>query len=145
MATRKLRRHAGEHDLIAAFAQSGCPVCRLTTESVDAYLTAVCYEQVNDLDLREQLRSVGGFWRGHADLERGGGGHAWDDRRRVGRVHPKARLSLSDGSLGWWRGHAGARGGARRGPASAAGAVVVAPGGRDVAPGWGQAPLLRNQ
>lgn len=67
MTARKLRRHAGEHDLIEAFGQPGCPVCRLTTESVDAYLTAVCYEQVNDLDLREQLRSAGGFCRTHAE------------------------------------------------------------------------------
>jgi hypothetical protein len=67
MTARKPRRHAGEHDLIEAFGQAGCPVCRLTTESVDAYLTAVCYEQVNDLDLREQLRSAGGFCRDHAE------------------------------------------------------------------------------
>ena len=67
MAARKPRRHAGEHDLIEAFGQPGCPVCRLATESVDAYLTSVCYEQVNDLDLREQLRSAGGFCRPHAE------------------------------------------------------------------------------
>jgi hypothetical protein len=67
-AARKPRRHAGEHDLIEAFDQPGCPVCRLATEAVDAYLTSVCYEQVNDLDLREQLRSVGGgFCRSHAE------------------------------------------------------------------------------
>jgi hypothetical protein len=34
---------------------------------VDAYLTSVCYESVNDLDLREQLRSAGGFCRLHAE------------------------------------------------------------------------------
>jgi hypothetical protein len=67
MAARKPRRHAGEHDLIEAFGQPGCPVCRLATEAVDAYLTSVCYEQVNDLDLREQLRSAGGFCRPHAE------------------------------------------------------------------------------
>ena len=67
MAARKPRRHAGEHDLIEAFGQPGCPVCRLSTEAVDAYLTSVCYEQVNDLDLREQLRSAGGFCRPHAE------------------------------------------------------------------------------
>jgi len=67
MPSKKLRRHAGEHDLIEAFGQPGCPVCRLATESVDAYLTSVCYEQVNDLDLREQLRSAGGFCRTHAE------------------------------------------------------------------------------
>jgi len=67
MAARKPRRHAGEHDLIEAFGQPGCPVCRLSTEAVDAYLTSVCYEQVNDLDLREQLRTAGGFCRSHAE------------------------------------------------------------------------------
>jgi hypothetical protein len=67
MAARKPRRHAGEHDLIEAFGQPGCPVCRLATEAVDAYLTSVCYEQVNDLDLREQLRTAGGFCRAHAE------------------------------------------------------------------------------
>jgi hypothetical protein len=67
MAARKPRRHAGEHDLIEAFGQPGCPVCRLATEAVDAYLTSVCYEQVNDLDLREQLRTAGGFCRPHAE------------------------------------------------------------------------------
>jgi hypothetical protein len=67
MAARKPRRHAGEHDLIEAFGQPGCPVCRLSTEAVDAYLTSVCYEQVNDLDLREQLRTAGGFCRAHAE------------------------------------------------------------------------------
>jgi Family of unknown function (DUF6062) len=67
MAARKPRRHAGEHDLIEAFGQPGCSVCRLSTEAVDAYLTSVCYEQVNDLDLREQLRSAGGFCRAHAE------------------------------------------------------------------------------
>ena len=69
MATRtprQPRRHAGEHDLIAAFGMAGCPVCRLASEAVDAYLTAVCYEQVNDLDLRAQLRAAGGFCRPHA-------------------------------------------------------------------------------
>ena len=67
MAARKPRRHAGEHDLIEAFGQPGCPVCRLSTEAVDAYLTSVCYEQVNDLDLRTQLRLAGGFCRAHAE------------------------------------------------------------------------------
>ena len=67
MAARKPRRHAGEHALIEAFGQPGCPVCRLSTEAVDACLTSVCYEQVNDLDLRAQLRSAGGFCRAHAE------------------------------------------------------------------------------
>jgi hypothetical protein len=52
--------------LIEALDRPGCPVCRLVAEAVDAYLGAVCYEQVNDLDVREQLRAAGGFCRAHA-------------------------------------------------------------------------------
>lgn len=66
MVARKPRRHAGEHDLIEALDQSGCPVCHLAAEAVDAFLASVCYEQVNDLELREQLRTAGGFCRPHA-------------------------------------------------------------------------------
>lgn len=66
MAARKPRRHAGEHDLIAALGQPGCPVCRLASEAVDAFLQSVCYEQVNDLDLRAELRAAGGFCRADA-------------------------------------------------------------------------------
>ena len=58
---RKPRRHTGEHDLLEALGRGGCPVCRLGAEAVDAFLASVCYEQVNDLDLREQLRAEGGF------------------------------------------------------------------------------------
>ena len=60
------RRHAGEHDLIQALDRPGCPVCRLAAEAVDAFLASVCYEQVNDLELREELRAAGGFCREHA-------------------------------------------------------------------------------
>jgi hypothetical protein len=66
VAARKPRRHAGEHDLIDALGLPGCPVCRLAGEAVDAFLASVCYEQVNDLDLRAELREVGGFCRPHA-------------------------------------------------------------------------------
>jgi hypothetical protein len=66
IAPRRPRRHAGEHDLIEALDQPGCPVCRLATEAVDAYLTSVCYEQVNDLDVRDELREAGGYCGAHA-------------------------------------------------------------------------------
>ena len=58
---RKPRRHTGQHDLLEALGQAGCPVCRLAGEAVEAFLQSVCYEQVNDLDLREELRAEGGF------------------------------------------------------------------------------------
>jgi len=63
---RKPRRHAAEHDLLEALDQAGCPVCRLAGEAVDALLQSICYEQVNDLELREQLRAEGGFCPEHA-------------------------------------------------------------------------------
>src|SRR4051812_2579667 len=124
MAARKLRRHAGEHDLIEAFDQPGCPVCRLVTESVDAYLTAVCYEQVNDLDLREQLRSRGGFCRAHAErflrqrLGQLASAIVYRDvlstaRKRIAAsVGQRARSKLA-GVLGGRRGRGGVGGGGR--------------------------------
>jgi len=66
MATRKSRRQAGEHDLVAVLERTGCPVCRLAAEAVDGFLESVCYEGVNDLELREQLRQAGGFCGEHA-------------------------------------------------------------------------------
>jgi hypothetical protein len=53
-------------DLIEALDQPGCPVCRLTDEAVDRFLGSVCYEQVNDIELRAELRAAGGFCRAHA-------------------------------------------------------------------------------
>ena len=66
MATRRSRRQASEHDLIAALDRPGCPVCRLVAEAVDGFLESVCYEGVNDLELREELRQAGGFCGEHA-------------------------------------------------------------------------------
>lgn len=65
-SSRRPRRHAGEHDLIEAFDRPGCPVCLLAGEAVEGYLASVCYEQVNDLELRERLRGAGGFCGLHA-------------------------------------------------------------------------------
>jgi hypothetical protein len=66
MATRKSRRQAGEDDLLTALDRTGCPVCRLVAEAVDGFLESVCYEGVNDLELREELRQAGGFCGEHA-------------------------------------------------------------------------------
>jgi hypothetical protein len=65
---KRARQHAGEHDVIEALDKPGCPVCRLASSAVEAFLGAICYEQVNDLDVREQLRSVRGFCKSHAHL-----------------------------------------------------------------------------
>ena len=53
-------------DLMEALDGRGCPVCLLVDEAVDRFLVSVCYEQVNDRELRAELRAAGGFCRSHA-------------------------------------------------------------------------------
>jgi hypothetical protein len=49
-----------------ALAQAGCPVCRLAVRSVGRWLASVAYDQVNDVDLRSELRAARGFCNVHA-------------------------------------------------------------------------------
>jgi Family of unknown function (DUF6062) len=49
-----------------ALARGGCAVCHLTHRSVTRFLKALSYEQVNDLDLRADLRASRGFCPAHA-------------------------------------------------------------------------------
>lgn len=49
-----------------ALEQAGCPVCRLAVRSVGRWLAAVAYDQVNDIELRNQLRAARGFCNAHA-------------------------------------------------------------------------------
>src|ERR1700724_2809991 len=49
-----------------ALAQAGCPVCRLAVRSVGRWLASVAYDQVNDVDLRTELRAARGFCNVHA-------------------------------------------------------------------------------
>jgi hypothetical protein len=49
-----------------ALAQPGCPVCRLAVRSVGRWLASVAYDQVNDIDLRTELRAARGFCNAHA-------------------------------------------------------------------------------
>jgi hypothetical protein len=42
-----------------------CPVCRLVSKKVTAYLDAIAYENVNDLGVREELRSSLGYCAAH--------------------------------------------------------------------------------
>jgi hypothetical protein len=49
-----------------ALAQPGCPVCRLAVRSVGRWLASVAYDQVNDVDLRNELRAARGFCNAHA-------------------------------------------------------------------------------
>jgi hypothetical protein len=49
-----------------ALAQPGCPVCRLAVRSVGRWLASVAYDQINDVDLRNELRAARGFCNVHA-------------------------------------------------------------------------------
>ena len=56
------------NDLLAACEQPGCPVCRLVNQAVERYLDNLFYENVNDGELRAQLRGSLGFCHEHAWL-----------------------------------------------------------------------------
>jgi Family of unknown function (DUF6062) len=45
---------------------AGCAVCHLALRSVKRQIRSIAYEQVNDLDLRAQLRRAHGFCNAHA-------------------------------------------------------------------------------
>ncbi len=49
-----------------ALELAGCPVCRLAVRSVGRWLTSVAYDQINDIQLRNELRTARGFCNVHA-------------------------------------------------------------------------------
>ena len=54
-----MSRHTTFFELLAAFDQPGCPLCRLARASTRLYFDALGYEQVNDIELRAELRANG--------------------------------------------------------------------------------------
>jgi hypothetical protein len=54
------------NELLEACRLPGCPVCRLSQRAVQRYLVNLFYENVNDGDLRAQLRKSLGFCNTHA-------------------------------------------------------------------------------
>ena len=59
-------RDATAFEVREALRHPGCPVCRLSLRSVGRWLKAVAYEQVNDIQLRAELRATRGFCNAHA-------------------------------------------------------------------------------
>ncbi len=51
--------------LLHACTQEGCPICRLTQESISRYLDAWKYELFTDVDIRRELRRSQGFCNVH--------------------------------------------------------------------------------
>ena len=60
----KLSSRANE--LLHAFDESGCPVCRLTADSVHGYLDSLVYEYVNKPATHMAVRAARGFCTIHA-------------------------------------------------------------------------------
>jgi hypothetical protein len=59
-------RDSTAFEVRAALGQPGCPVCRLAVRSVGRWLASVAYDQVNDIELRNELRAARGFCNVHA-------------------------------------------------------------------------------
>lgn len=57
-------------DLLIAFAERGCPVCRLLEQSSRKTLDALLYEQVNDPESRQTLVASRGFCNWHTWMMR---------------------------------------------------------------------------
>lgn len=53
-------------ELIDACAETGCPICRLSLESVQRHLDGALYEFVNDVEARAILRRARGYCNDHA-------------------------------------------------------------------------------
>lgn len=54
------------YDLLQAFSSPGCPVCRLTLDSVHHYLDSLIYEYVNEVETHAMIRAARGFCPTHA-------------------------------------------------------------------------------
>jgi hypothetical protein len=59
-------KEQAHQDLLDAFGQPECPVCRLAGNDVKRYLDIVLYEMVTNIESREQLRNSRGFCNRHA-------------------------------------------------------------------------------
>ncbi len=56
------------HDLLEAFAEPGCALCRLLAVSADKLVDSILYEGVNDVPTREQLNAARGYCQSHAQM-----------------------------------------------------------------------------
>lgn len=60
-------RSAIHSDLLEAFGQPGCPVCRLTHRAVKHAMESIDYEYVNDPGFRREVEGAWGFCPAHAN------------------------------------------------------------------------------
>lgn len=66
MKRARLSRHTPFFEVIEALAQPGCCVCRLVERRVVRLLESFTYEQINDIEVRDELRAARGFCAHHA-------------------------------------------------------------------------------
>src|SRR5947199_339729 len=59
-------RDSAAFEIREALGHPGCAVCRLAVRSVGRLMKAIAYEQVNDIQVRADLRSARGFCNAHA-------------------------------------------------------------------------------
>lgn len=68
MATTTNSKTATYESFVEACNHPGCPVCRVEHEAAVRYVNSVFYEQVNDFNMRNRLRSSLGFCWEHAHM-----------------------------------------------------------------------------
>ncbi len=59
-------KHTTYFEVLDACQEDGCPICTLTQSAISRYLDGLMHEDVNDLDLRKELRWAGGYCNDHA-------------------------------------------------------------------------------
>lgn len=63
---QSLEKFTAYFDLVEAFSQPGCAICRLLQIAVHRHADSLLYEHVNDSETRARLRRSLGFCREHA-------------------------------------------------------------------------------
>jgi hypothetical protein len=90
-------------------ARPGCAVCHLTQRAVTRFLRSLAYEQVNDVQLRAELRAAHGFCRPHAQRWVGMAGNVLGTAIIYRDVITAALNSLEAADRGGLRGLLGSR------------------------------------
>jgi hypothetical protein len=85
--SQSLRKTNTHYDLLDAFAEEGCPVCRLTIRAVDHFIDSINYEFVNDPGFRAEVEPAWGFCNVHA-------------QRWLKQAHPLGTAMIYDAVLG---------------------------------------------
>jgi hypothetical protein len=61
-----MSKHSGYYELRDALQETGCAICRLGDKAVTRYLDGLVYENVNDYQVRSELKLARGFCNLHA-------------------------------------------------------------------------------